>query len=97
MYGSIARTRIKAGRREEYLEWARSSMSTDKPPSAAALVLVKSDADPDELWTAVVFESKEAYQTNSESPRMQERYAQMSEFFDGPQEWHDGEVMMPWA
>ncbi|MFN2569507.1 MAG: putative quinol monooxygenase [Candidatus Dormibacteria bacterium] len=98
MYGSISRTRVKPGKREEYMEWSRSTMATSgKPPGMVQLVIVKSDADPDEVWSAIVSESKEAYEANSRSPEMQERWKQMSEWFDGPQEWHDGEVILPWS
>ena len=53
----------------------------------------RSDTDPEEVWLAVVFESKEAYRKNAESPEQGKRYEQMRALLAADPEWHDGEVI----
>jgi quinol monooxygenase YgiN len=70
---------------------------TGVPAGGAHLLVFTPESAPDDLWIAVAFESREAYQANSDSPEMQERYNQMQEYMAEPPEWHDGEVVAPWA
>ena len=42
---------------------------------------------------AVIFESKEAYVRNADSPDQDVSYRSMLEFLDGEPEWHDGEIV----
>lgn len=96
MYGSVAHNRLKPGKRAEFMKMMEQHM-TGTPAGGAHLLIFMPESAPDDLWIAVAFESREAYQANSDSPEMQERYSQMQEFMAGPPEWHDGEVVAPWA
>lgn len=93
MYGSIARSRLKPGKREQFERWMEEQ-GQQSPPGHVSFTVYRSDTDPNELWTAIVFESKQAYQANSNSPETDAMYRQLVEFFTGPPEWHDGEVLV---
>jgi hypothetical protein len=51
------------------------------------------DADPQEYYLAVVFENKEAYWANAQSPEQHTRFEQMMALLEGEPEWHDGEII----
>lgn len=92
MYGTVARMRVKAG----MLDKLKDLMSTDDMkgiPGLVSSVVFRMDADANELYLAVAFESREAYTKNAESPEQHQRYLQMIELLDGDPEWHDGEVV----
>lgn len=96
MYGTVSRGRVKSGMRDEFIRTMQED-SGAKPPDGVALLVYQADSDPDEVWIAVVFESKEAYQANSESPEMKARLEKVAQYRDGAPEWHDGEVITPWG
>jgi heme-degrading monooxygenase HmoA len=81
--------RVKPGQGAELRNFA---CSTDPPPGSEAVFLFKSDADPDEYWVAVVFQSKDAYRAHADSPAQTDRFRQMRELLVADPEWHDGEV-----
>lgn len=89
MYGTVAKLRVKPGRTEEFLE---TEMGVDAPGFVAAYAL-RSDGDPEEFWMVAVFESKEAYFENADSPEQHERYMEMRQHLASDPEWHDGEVV----
>jgi hypothetical protein len=41
----------------------------------------------------VVFEGKESYVANAESPETNEQYLKMRESLEAEPEWHDGEIV----
>lgn len=41
----------------------------------------------------MVFEDKESYVANANSPEQDARYRRMAELFAGEPEWHDGEIV----
>jgi heme-degrading monooxygenase HmoA len=90
VYGTIARMRVKPGKGEELKQYA---CAVDPPAGSLAVLLYKSDTDPDEYWVAVVFEGEEAFRANADSDRQNERYRQMRELLVADPEWHDGEVV----
>jgi quinol monooxygenase YgiN len=91
MYGTIAKLRVKAGHIGG-LELITKGASM--PKGALALYDFKMDADPNEVWMVVVFESKEAYQANANSPEQGELYRWMMEYLEAEPEWHDGEIVL---
>lgn len=95
MYGTVSRNRVKPGKRDEFMQRMRE-LSDDRPSGASQLLILKSEADPNELWVAAAFESKEVYRQNADSPEMNQRYERMMEYLEGPPEWHDGEMIKPW-
>ncbi len=53
----------------------------------------KWDANPNEYYLVVVFESKEAYWANANSQEQDTRYRQLRELLASDPEWHDGEIV----
>jgi len=92
MYGTIARLLLKPGMREQYLALARE-IETRAIPGWVAEYLYQSDANPDELFMAVVFASEEAYRQNAASPEMDAAYQRMRAMLAADPEWHDGAVV----
>ena len=62
-------------------------------PGMVANYAYRMDADPQEYYLAVIFESKEAYHTNAQSPEQHQRFEQMMQLLEGEPEWHDGEIV----
>jgi quinol monooxygenase YgiN len=92
MYGTIARIRVKPGG-EAKLRQMSQEYAADIPGFVFQIVY-RSDADPNENWLVVGFESKEAYHKNAQSPEQAKRYEQYLTLLEGPPEWHDGEIIL---
>jgi heme-degrading monooxygenase HmoA len=91
MYGTVAHGRAKAGAEERLMETLREFASLGVP-GYRATYLYRMDSDPREFYMAVVFDSKDAYDRNANSPEQDKRYREMLELLDGAPEWHDGEI-----
>jgi quinol monooxygenase YgiN len=91
MYGTVAKLRVKPGGLEKLKEW--SPDGDDRDRGAVAVYAFQMDDDPNELYMVAVFESKEAYVANAESPEQDERYRKMLQWLEGEPEWHDGEII----
>jgi quinol monooxygenase YgiN len=91
MYGTVARLRVKPGKMEELRQ--HSEEEGRVIPGILFQYVYKMDADPDECYLVVGFESKEAYRKNAESPEQHERYLKYRALLDAEPEWHDGEVV----
>jgi quinol monooxygenase YgiN len=91
MFGTVARFRLKQGATVDQLN-ATTDME-DRPPGSVALLVFQSEKDPQEVWIATAFESREAYMKNADSPEQNARFEKMRELMDGAPEWHDGEVV----
>jgi quinol monooxygenase YgiN len=92
MYGTVARLVLRPGMRERFVALWRES---DAPGFAGRVAeyLYQSDADPDELYLAVVFASEEEYRTNAENPAMDASYPRVRELMAAHPEWHDCAVI----
>ena len=91
MYGTIARMRIKPGKEEELRR-----LGNEMAPQIPGFVfqhVYRTDADPNECYLVVAFESKEAYHSNAGSADQAARYAQYRALLDADPEWHDGEIV----
>ncbi len=92
MYGTVARMRLKPGMEEQMR--AMSEAENDlQIPGFIGQYVYRMDNDPNEIYLAVVFDSKESYVANANSPAQNDRYQQMVDMLEGPPEWHDGEVV----
>jgi heme-degrading monooxygenase HmoA len=91
MYGTVAKLRVKPGGLEKLQEW--SPEEDDRASGAVAVYAFQMDDDPDEVYTVALFESKEAYVANADSPEQDKRYRQMLKWLEGEPEWHDGEIV----
>jgi quinol monooxygenase YgiN len=92
MYGTVAHARIKAGAEDRLMATLRD-YSGMQIPGYRATYLYRMDADPREIYMAVVFDSKELYDKNADSPDQDKRYREMLELLEGAPEWHDGEIL----
>ena len=92
MYGTIAKMRVKAGAEQQFLQVAQV---TESEPIAGtvAVYVYQMDADSREFYMAVVFENKESYVANANSPEQHQRFMQMMTVLDSEPEWHDGTVV----
>lgn len=93
MYGTIAKLRVKPGKIDAMNEW--SDRYESAIPGMISQYVFQQDSDPSELYLVVLFESKDAYVANAQSPDQHQRYLQYREFLDADPEWHDGTVVYP--
>jgi quinol monooxygenase YgiN len=95
MFGTIARLKIKPGALPQLQALGAELLSGTRlrENGHIATYMYQGTDDPNEIWMVVMFESKEAYQKNADSPEQNEQFMQMSQFFAAPPEWHDGEVI----
>jgi quinol monooxygenase YgiN len=92
MYGTVARFRIKPGLEEQLNALTREYEELQIPGFITEYVY-RMDQNPNELYMAVIFESKEAYVANANHPSQHQRYLKMRELLVEDPEWHDGEVI----
>ncbi|MDP9315927.1 MAG: antibiotic biosynthesis monooxygenase [Chloroflexota bacterium] len=95
MYGTVARTRLKPGM-EERMRRMSDAENALQIPGFIAQYVYQMDADPNEYYLVVIFESKEAYFANANNPEQNARYQEMVEMMAAPPEWHDGEIVYVW-
>ena len=62
-------------------------------PGFVGAYVYRRDADPQEYYLAVVFESKAAYVANANALAQDARYRELLELLEGDPEWYDGEVV----
>ena len=92
MYGTVARMRLKAGAEPRIVELFGQYEKLNVP-GYLGLTVYRLDEDSDELLMAVVFESKDAYRANAESPEQDARYREMLELLESEPQWQDGEIV----
>lgn len=92
MYGTVAYCRAKPGVEGQLLELLRAFEAVDIPGIVATYVY-RMDADSNDCYMSVVFESKEAYLKNAESPEQDARYRRLVTLLESEPEWHDGEII----
>jgi heme-degrading monooxygenase HmoA len=91
MYGTIARMQLKPGAEAELRRRSR-----EEAPELAGYAfhhVFRTDANPNEIYLVVAFESKEAYTKNAASPEQHQRYQGYRELLTAEPEWHDGEII----
>ena len=67
--------------------------SAESSPGAVAIYVYLMEADPDEFYTHIIFESKEAYVANAQRPETDASYRELLEWLVEEPEWHDGEII----
>jgi heme-degrading monooxygenase HmoA len=92
MYGTVARFRIKPGSEQKLAEIEARYRAMDIPGFVAQYTY-RLDADPQEYYEAVMFESKEAYFAFANTPEQDARYREWRELLEADPKWHDGEVI----
>lgn len=94
MYGTVARMQVKPGKVNQLQEWLRQEEARAIPGYKTSYSY-QMDADPNIVFVAIVFESREAYGANAQSPEMDARYQEMVVLLEEPPEWHDGQIIYP--
>jgi quinol monooxygenase YgiN len=92
VYGTVARLRLKPGKEAEFQTLGKS-FEQAKVPGVVAQYVYRMDANPNELYLAVVLTDKAAYERNAASPEQNARFQQMMTLLESEPEWHDGEVI----
>jgi hypothetical protein len=89
MYGTIAKLITKPGAIEELRR-----METERHPVGyIGSYVYQSDQDAKELWLVVLFENKETYMANADSPEQDSEFRRLMNYLVTDPEWHDGEII----
>ena len=100
MYGTVAHFPIKPGMEGQFrqiIEGQMHAFEAGQVPWFVATYIYRTDADPNDFYLAVVFESREAYWANAQSPEQDARYRQWLPLLTSEPEWHDGEIVAVYA
>ena len=89
MYGTIAKLITKPGAIEEI---KRMEMER-RPAGYIGSYVYQSDQDASELWMVVIFENKETYMANADSPEQDAEFRRLMNYLVVEPEWHDGEII----
>jgi heme-degrading monooxygenase HmoA len=92
MYGTIARLSINPGMESELMALAED-FGKESAPGLVGQYVYRTDADPTVYYLVVMFESREAYRANAESPEQHHRYERYRAVLAAEPEWHDGEII----
>ena len=100
MYGTIGHLRIKPGMEDQFRQLLQGQAHAFESGQLAGFVASYAyhmDADPNNFYIAVVFENREAYWANAQSPEQDVRYRQWLPLLKGEPEWHDGQIDVIYA
>jgi quinol monooxygenase YgiN len=92
MYGTVAHLQTKPGMQAQLVNQLHE-FEAAKVPGAVGSYIYRMDADPNSYYIAVMFESKEAYLANAQSPEQDARFHRMQALLVSEPEWHDGEIV----
>ena len=92
MYGTVAKMRVKAGAQEEFLR-VTEVIEGVPVPGIVAVYVYQMDADTRDYYMMAMFDSKESYVANANSPEQHERFMQLMSVLENEPEWHDGTVV----
>ncbi|MCA9996160.1 MAG: antibiotic biosynthesis monooxygenase [Anaerolineales bacterium] len=90
MYGTIAKVTALSGKQDDLRALAKS---LELAPGQIARYVYRMDANPQEYMLVAVFESREAYRANAESPEQHARFMELRALLTADPEWHDGEIV----
>ena len=92
MYGTVARIRVKPGAEKQLVELTRSE-SALQIPGFIGQYLYRMNANPNEFYLVVMFENRQTYIANADSPEQDARYGEFRALLEEDPEWHDGEIV----
>ena len=92
MYGTVAHFHIKPGTKEKFIK-TMDSLGNAVIPGWKADYYFQMDKDSDEFFLVAIFEDKETYQGNADSPDQHERYLKFRSFLVDDPEWNDGFIV----
>jgi hypothetical protein len=91
MYGTIARMKVKPGALPALKKMSEEARGRVK--GYVGSYVYQMDKDPNEIYMVVLFNSKQEYFANADSPEQNVEYEKMMMFMSAEPEWHDGEVV----
>ncbi len=95
MYGTIGHYRIKSGLEARFRQlFQEQERALGHIPGLVAIYGYRMDANSNDYYIAAVFESREAYWANSQSPEQDARHRQRLPLLEDEPEWHDGEIVI---
>ncbi len=92
MYGTVARMKVKAGMQDRARE-LMDEQSAAQVPGQVATYVYRMDSYPNDYYIVAIFDSKDSYWANAQSPGQDARYRQLREILQEDPEWHDGEII----
>ena len=92
MYGTVARLKLAPGAEAKMTELMKSD-DMESIDGVVSTTVYKLDSGDNVYIMSVVFESKEKYVANAESPEMDARYQQFRALLVADPEWMDGEIV----
>lgn len=90
MYGTVAKIKIKPGTYDQFYATSET-MSQDSGHGEVAVMVLRTNEDPDELYMVAVFEDEEKYYANADRPETNANFRKMAQYFAEEPQWHDGE------
>jgi hypothetical protein len=91
MYGSIFKLKIKSGHQEELLK----TLKMDERKLDGAIAWFVMDPDDNSEWIGVaVFDNKQSYIDNANSPEQNENFLKMMEHLESEPTWTDGNFVI---
>ena len=95
MYGTIFRTKVKAGHEAHVVDLFKEWEATNRRQAKGAMagLLLKPDTDSGELVGVAVFGDQAAYRANADAPEQDRWYRRLREHLDADPAWEDGEYV----
>ena len=90
MYGTVAKTRVKAENRDKLRTVMERQDLTGVPGFVAGYMLWENDSET--AWLFAIFEDRASYDRNADDPAQNDRYVEYRALMEDEPEWHDGVV-----
>ena len=91
MYGTVAKTKVKAENRAKLRELFENHLSGRKAQGyITSYMLFENDSD--DAWLFAVFEDRATYDANAGDPAQDAEYRKYRALMESDPEWHDGEI-----
>lgn len=90
MYGTIGRWTVKDGQMDAFLDLVSEYQG---PEGFVSMTIYRSTDEPNVVYGAVVFKSRDAYYANAESDSQHAFYTKTLPYLAKEPEWFDGEIV----
>ncbi|MBZ0282740.1 MAG: hypothetical protein K8L97_18505 [Anaerolineae bacterium] len=78
---------------ETQFEAVSREIGMGRSPGQVAVYVYQMDSDSREFYLTAIFESREAYVANAQSPEQNDRFMKLMAVLESEPEWHDGEII----
>lgn len=92
MYGTVVRLTLLPGKEAE-MQALADDYAAETVPGYLGEYVYRMDAEPNVYYMMALFESRDAYHANAQSPAQHARYLKFRALLAAEPEWHDGEVI----